>query len=1041
MKKSFYKLFWLIFLFFSQELIAQNTQPIINSNLNGQVIDAKTKDPLPGVSIQIKGTTHGVQSDIDGKFFFQTGQKLPYTLVVNYIGYQKKEVVAESDYISISLEEGSRLLNELVIVGYGTQRKKDITGSVASVSKESLNQISPSLDNLLRGAVPGVVVTQSSGQPGASSSIRIRGGNSITGGNEPLYVIDGVLVYNDNNNGSTGLAYSGAGANVLATINPSDIESIEVLKDASATAIYGSRGANGVIIITTKRGVRGANTVSYETYYGTQEVTKKIGLLDASQWATLRNDIQTSIGQSPAFSAAQIEAFKTSGNYDWQSAAFRKAPIQNHQLSLSGGDEHSRYAVSANYYNQKGVIIGSDFNRLAFRANYEKNVSDLFKFGINSTASASTLNGVSANNSSSALIAPNTIAGVLLQAPVVPIYNTEGGYNVTQNPYVASVNGYIQNPIADLASTTNETKINRILSSLYGEYTLAKGLTARVTANGDIINTKQNYYAPSFTTNGAANKGLASVGSKLVTSWLNENTLNYNTSFGSVHQLSLLGGYTFQYTKAELTNAGATNFVNDINKYNSLQDGVAVKPFSDAFESVLRSWLFRANYSLLNRYNFTVSARADGSSRFGSASRWGYFPSAGFSWNISDEGFAQGLKSISDVKLRLSLGSTGNQEIADYLSLASLGSLNYSFGGTTITGFAPTRLSNSNLKWEKTTQYNTGLDICLFDRRLNLVFDAYYKKTTDLLVNVPVPLSSGYTSVLENIGAVENKGIELGLTTENTKAQGLSWKTNIVFSANKNQVLEIGNGVQSFFPNPPSAVLSLQQPVLVKVGYPLGTFWGYKTNGIFQTAEEISKEPTLNGAANTKLGDRKFQDINGDGKVNAAGDKTYLGSAQPKFVASLGNTFTYKGFDLNITFQGVYGNKIFNALNQQLEIPTLGNNAASTLANHWTTTNPSNEIPRAANSPATVVSDRYVEDGSFLRLKTLTVGYTFPKTFSSKINHIKVYVSAQNLLTWTKYSGYDPEISSYEQSNLLPGIDYGAYPNARTLIGGFNISF
>lgn len=1034
---------WILIFIISNKnsISAQDSGPVINSRLNGKIIDSKTKETLPGASIQIKGTTHGVVSDADGNFYFQTGQKLPYNLVVNYIGYESKEILVENDYITISLEEEIKQLTELIVVGYGSQRKKDITGSVASVPKENLDQISPSVDNLLRGAIPGVQVTQSSGQPGASSSVRIRGGNSITGGNEPLYVIDGVLVYNDNNNGSTGLSFSGAGANVLATINPSDIENIEVLKDASATAIYGSRGANGVIIITTKKGNRGANTVSYQTYYGIQEVSKKLNLLNAADWATLRNDIQTSIGQTPSFTAAQIDALKTSGNYDWQSAAFRKAPVQNHQLSFSGGDEHSRYAISANYFGQKGVIIGSDFNRTAIRANYEKDISDRFKFGLNSTASNSTINGINSNSGSAALVAPNTLAGVLLTPPVVPIYNADGSFNVTQNPYFAAVNGYIQNPIADLNAVTNKTKLNRVLSSLFAEYGLLPGLTARVTANGDLINTKQNYYAPSFTTNGASNKGYAAVGSKFVQSWLSENTLNYNKTFTPNHQISLLGGYTYQYTKGELSNAGATNFVNDINKFNALQDGVAVKPFSDAFESVLSSWLFRTNYTLLNRYNFTISARADGSSRFGSASRWGYFPSAGISWNISEENFIKNLNHLSDAKLRLSVGSTGNQEIADYLSLASLGSVNYSFGGNIFTGFSPTRLSNPNLKWEKTTQYNAGLDVGLFERRISIVFDAYYKKTSDLLVNVPVPLTSGYTSVLQNIGAVENKGIELGITTENTKAQSLSWKTNFVFSANRNKVLEIGNGVQQFFPNVPSGVLQLQQPILVKVGQPLGTFWGYKTNGVFQNIEEISKSPTLNGIANTKPGDRKFQDINGDGKISAANDKTYLGSAQPKFIASVSNIFNYKGIDLNISFQGVYGNKIFNALNQQLEIPTLGNNAAGALADHWTTANPSNEIPRAASSPATVVSDRYIEDGSFVRLKTLTLGYTFPKSFYSKVKNLKIYASAQNLLTWTKYSGYDPEISSYEQSNLLPGIDYGAYPNARTITLGFNLSF
>lgn len=1036
----------LLMLALGTQLKAQQNKVIINSTLSGIVLDEKTKEPIPGASIQIKGTTHGVLTDASGKFYFQTGQKFPYTLVVSFIGYQKIEYIANGTPVTIALKESVKELNEVVVVGYGTQNRKDITGSVASVSKESLNQVSSSADNLLRGAVAGVVVTQSSGQPGASSSIRIRGGNSITGGNEPLYVIDGVLVYNDNANSSAGNALAGAGLNVLSTINPSDIESIEVLKDASATAIYGSRGANGVVIINTKKGTRGVNNVSYSFYYGTQQVTKKLSLLNGQKWAKLRNDIQTGIGQTPSFTASQIEAL---GNgFDWQSAAFREAPIQNHQISFIGGDERSRYNVSGGYFGQDGVIIGSDFKRYSARVNYEKNISNVFKFGLTSTTSSSHLNGISANNSSANLGAPNTLAGVLLQSPAVPIYNADGSYNVTTNPYVASVNGYIQNPIADLASTVNQTKVVRVLSSLFGEYNLSNDLTAKVTLNGDLISTKQNYYAPSFTTNGAANKGVASVGNRNVTTWLNENTLTYNKAINQNHQISALVGYTVQQTEGEIATANSYGFVNDINKYNALQDGTAGKPFSDAYKSVLKSWLGRVNYSLLQRYHFTFSARADGSSRFGSASRWGFFPSAGFSWNITDEDFAKDISGISSLKLRLSTGATGNQEIADYLSLASLGSTNYTLGGTNLTGFSPTRLSNPDLKWEKTTQSNIGLDVSLFDKRVSLVFDAYYKKTTDLLVNVPVPLSSGYGSVLQNIGAVENKGIEFALTTENIRGEDFNWKTTGNIAFNRNQVLEIGNGVQQFFPTVPSGVLSLQQPVIVKVGYPLGTFWGYQTDGVFQSSSEIASQATLNGVAATKPGDRRYKDISGpngvpDGKISAAYDKVNLGSAQPLFTADLSNTLTYRGFDLTFSFQGVYGNKIFNALRQQLEIPNLANNVSAELANYWTPTNTNTDVPRAANSPAAVVSDRTVEDGSFVRLKTLTLGYTLPKTFSEKfkLSNVKVYVSGTNLLTWTKYSGFDPEISSYEQSNLYPGIDYGAYPNARTITAGLNVSF
>ncbi|MBO9583780.1 MAG: TonB-dependent receptor [Flavobacterium sp.] len=1022
---------------------AQNTTPLIQSKLDGTVVDAITNQPIIGASVTIKGTTHGVVTDTEGKFYFQTGQKFPYTLIVSYIGYKKLEIVVEKNPVIINLKEERQELDELVVVGYGTQKRKDITGSVASVPKANLSQVTSSADNLLRGAVAGVVVTQSSGRPGASSSVRIRGGNSITAGNEPLYVVDGILIYNDNSNSSAGVTYAGASVNVLSTINPADIESIEVLKDASATAIYGSRGANGVVIITTKKGTKGQDNISYQGYFGFQNISKKLRLMNASEWASLRNDVQASIGQAPSFSPAQIEALKTSGNYDWQSAAFvTAAPVQNHNLSFSGGDEKSRYAVSAGYFDQDGIVLGSDFKRISLRANYERNYSQKFKFGVNANYTNSIANGVGTNGGAAAGRNPNPLVSVVLNAPVVPIKNADGSYNVTNNPYATSVNGYVPNPINDLDNTTNETKLNRILTSLFGEYKFNKELTAKVAVSGDVLNTKQNYYAPSNTTTGAGTKGLASIGERLVTSVLNENTLTYNTNFGQDHKFTALGGYTLQYTKGEVVNAGAQTFVNDNTTYNSIQDGVAVKPYSEAYESVLKSWLARVNYSYKGKYNFTLSGRADGSSRFGSESLWGYFPSAGFSWNITDEEFANNIKGVTEAKLRITAGTTGNQEIGNYLPLASMGSVNYSFGGTLYTGLAPTRLANPDLKWEKTNQYNVGLDLSLLDRKINFVFDVYYKKTKDLLINVPVPLSSGYATVLQNIGGVENKGFEFGLTTENVKTENFAWNSNLVFSLNRNKVTEIGNGVDQFFPVVPNGSLLQQQPVTVKVGLPLGTFWGYRTNGIFQTQEEVNTQPKINSLANTKVGDRKYVDTNGDGVITAL-DKGNLGTSQPKFVGSFSNTVSYNDFDLNFSFQGAYGGKIFNALNQQLEISTLGTNAAATLNDRWTPTNPSNEIPRASSSPLGIVSERYVEDASFLRLKLITLGYTLPKSTSKKlgVKAVKIYVSAENLVTWTKYTGYDPEVSSYEQNNLYPGIDFGSYPNSKTFISGLNVTF
>ncbi|EJF99373.1 SusC/RagA family TonB-linked outer membrane protein [Flavobacterium sp. F52] len=1043
MKKKLNIHILLFLLFITAGIQAQNTTPLIQSKLDGTVVDAITNQPIIGASVTIKGTTHGVVTDAEGKFYFQTGQKFPYTLIVSYIGYKKLEIIVEKNPVIINLKEERQELDELVVVGYGTQKRKDITGSVASVPKANLSQVTSSADNLLRGAVAGVVVTQSSGRPGASSSVRIRGGNSITAGNEPLYVVDGILIYNDNNNSSAGVTYAGASVNVLSTINPADIESIEVLKDASATAIYGSRGANGVVIITTKKGTKGQDNISYQGYFGFQNISKKLKLMNASEWASLRNDVQASIGQAPSFSPAQIEALKTSGNYDWQSAAFvTAAPVQSHNLSFSGGDEKSRYAISAGYFDQDGIVLGSDFKRISLRANYERNYSQKFKFGVNANYTNSIANGVGTNGGAAAGRNPNPLVSVVLTAPVVPIKNTDGSYNVTNNPYATSVNGYVPNPINDLENTTNETKLNRILTSLFGEYKFNKELTAKVAVSGDVLNTKQNYYAPSNTTTGAGTKGLASIGERLVSSVLNENTLTYNTNFGENHKFSALGGYTLQYTKGEVVNAGAQTFVNDANTYNALQDGVAVKPYSEAYESVLKSWLARVNYSYKGKYNFTLSGRADGSSRFGSESLWGYFPSAGFSWNITDEEFANNIKGVTEAKLRITAGTTGNQEIGNYLPLASMGSVNYSFGGTLYTGLAPTRLANPDLKWEKTNQYNVGLDLSLLDRRINFVFDVYYKKTKDLLINVPVPLSSGYATVLQNIGGVENKGFEVGVTTENIKTENFAWNSNIVFSLNRNKVTEIGNGVDQFFPVVPNGSLLQQQPVTVKVGLPLGTFWGYRTNGIFQTQEEVNTQPKINSLANTKVGDRKYVDTNGDGVITAL-DKGNLGTSQPKFVGSFSNTVSYNDFDLNFSFQGAYGGKIFNALNQQLEISTLGTNAAATLNDRWTPTNPSNEIPRASSSPLGIVSERYVEDACFLRLKLITLGYTLPKSVSKKLGtkSVKIYVSAENLITWTKYTGYDPEVSSYEQNNLYPGIDFGSYPNSKTFISGLNVTF
>ncbi|RFM28187.1 SusC/RagA family TonB-linked outer membrane protein [Deminuibacter soli] len=1029
---------WCISMLAPFVLSAQSSPPpIINATLTGSVVDSKTGNQLEGATVHIKGTTHEVITDGKGHFSFRTGQKLPFTLEVNYIGYQPLEITVNESPVQLKLQESQSQLNEVVIVGYGSQRKSDITGAVASVSKNLLSQPTASFDNLLQGTVPGVAVTQSSGQPGGTATIRVRGGNSISFGNDPLYVIDGFIVYNNNAYANTG-ASNGAGVNALSTINPSDIESIEILKDASATAIYGSRGANGVVIITTRRGKKGSNEVNYSTYVGRQSVRKKLGLLNASQWATLVNDINKSDGKPASYSDSAIAALGVGS--DWQNAPLKNATIQNHELSFSGGDDKSRYLISGNYFNQGGNVVNTGFKRYAARINYERNISERLKVSTNIFGSQSNEDKLYGSPYNS-INFNGAYSNLLQTSPVAKIYNADGSYNTT-SPFSSTPT----NPLLDIIATTNESNLTRVLGSISGEYKITNDLVLKITGGADLLNVKQNYYAPSTTgspagsSSGYAASGYASVGTSNAVTWINENTLTYDHQFNHKHFVTVLAGYTTQFQKDESAVASAQKFPNDLTSFNNLNyASTAVLSSSDGHRSTINSFLGRINYSFNHKYNITLSERADGSSRLGANNRWGFFPSVGLSWNISQEDFfVPASRIISNLKLRLSAGRTGNSEVPPYSSLAALTPTNYYFGGALVTGIAPLQLANPDLKWETTTQYNAGADIGLFRNRVNISADVYYKKTSDLLLNVPFPLYTGYSSVLENVGSVSNKGVEFSISSDNIKNKQLTWRTTALFAANQNKILNIGPDTRYYYPVAPTGQVS---PVIVQVGLPVGTFWGYSTNGLL-TAEDISKgAPMLNGVSQ-QVGDRKYVDYDKNGVINTA-DKHNLGSAQPKFTYGLTNSISYKNFDLSFFFQGSYGNKIFNLLQQKLEIPTLSLNASSTLLDRYSATNPNGKLPKATNSPVPQVTDRYIESGSYLKLKNLSLGYTFSKGIIQAIHakQLRLYVSAQNLITWTKYSGYDPEVNFYEGDNTKQGIDYGIYPSTRTFLAGLNISF
>ena len=1037
-KKIPFKLLYL-FLFLTAPIAAFSqtpSQPIINSRVSGKVIDSLTRQGIPGAVVRIKGVTHEVITGNDGSFELITGQKLPYTLSVSYIGYKVKEALVTGSPVLIALAENLNQLNDVVVVGYGIQKKSDVTGSIASVPKGLLNQPVASFDNLLQGGVSGVAVTQNSGQPGSTATIRVRGGNSISFGNAPLYVIDGFIIYNDNDYANIGS--NGTSVNALSTINPDDIESIEVLKDASATAIYGSHGANGVVIITTKRGKKGTNNINFSTYYGTQTVAKKLDLLNASQWGSLINDVNVSDGVAKTYTNSQLAALGTGSN--WQNAALKNAPVENYELSISGGDERSRYLISGNYFDQDGTVLNTGFKRYSARVNYEKEVTDRFKVSTNLFGSQSVENKLYGSSYNSINFS-SAYDNLLLTSPVAAIRNADGSFNAT-SPYNATPT----NPLQDISATTNTTTLTRILGNIAGEYKFTKDLTLKVTAGVDILNTAQDYYAPSFTgspagsSTGYATSGYASIGSGNELSWLNENTLTYNHDFNKKHFLNIVAGYTTQYEQDAASVATAQKFPNDLTTYNNLSyAGIADLPQSNSHSVTLESYLGRVNYSYEHLYNLTLSARADGSSKLGSNNRWGFFPSAGFSWNVSREDFFKPLlQTVDNFKLRVSAGQTGNSEVPPYSSLSALAPSNYYFNSTLVTGIAPLQLANPDLKWETTTQYDLGFDLGLFSSRVTLVFDAYYKKTSDLLLNVPLPLYTGYASELENVGSVQNKGLELGINTDNIKSDNFSWKTNLTFALNRNKILNLGPGVSSYFPLAPTG---RQSPTIVKVGLPVGAFWGYSTNGLLTAADLAKGVPVLAGVPQ-QVGDTRYVDNNGDGKITTA-DMHNLGSAQPKFSGGITNTFTYGKFDLSVFFQGSYGNKIFNLLQQTLERPTLTLNASATLLNRWSPSNPNGTVARATDSPVPQVTDRYIENGSYLKLKNASFGYTFTNSTLSKIHakQLRVYVSAQNVFTITKYTGLDPEVNFYDNDNTKQGIDYGGYPPVRTFLAGLNVTF
>lgn len=1001
-------------------------------NITGQVRDARSGEGLIGATIIVKSAKgQGVTTDVDGNFELPVTQEFPITLVVNYIGYRPLEIdVYDADEpVVIDLGDNSSLINEVVVVGYGTQRRKELTGSIASVNKEQLQQVSTSFDGLLGGSVAGLNVTANSGQPGASSNIRIRGGNSITGGNEPLYVIDGVLIYNDNSSTSTGVTRAASDFNPLSAINPNDIESIEVLKDVSATAIYGSRGANGVIIVTTKSGKKGRTDIEYQYTAGWSKVSKKLDLMKASDWGKLYLEIATPTQLANCgFTASDVEAW--GDGYDWQDAALHTAFTQTHQLSISGGDDKTRYLISGNYSDQEGVIINTGFKRYDGRLNLERDLYKGLTVGVNLTASKSEQTGITDFKTYNSYVGGNSNAFeyVLRTPAVVPIYNTDGSYNYN-NPFEVGDlrNGDITpNPIADLTEVTSQTKSNTLIANAFAKWNILPELVLRLSASTNLVNSTQNYFAPAASAAGITVGGYGTVGNKRYDSYQYEATLNYSKVFGR-HSFDVLAGYTSQVTDIEYAVATSEGFSNSTLSYHSLQSGsLLVPPTTGAVKSTLHSILGRVNYTFNHRYNLTATLRADGSSRFAENNRWGYFPSLGASWNVEEESFLKGSNVIDELKIRGSIGTVGNQEIDDYSALATYSTVHYYFGSVLTTGYARKNLENPDLKWETTTQYDLGFDLSMLKHRLNFVFDVYYKKTSDLLLDIPVEQTTGFTSQLRNVGNVANKGVEFAVNASLIQSRNLNWNVSANIAHNRNEVTNIG----------PLDFIIKDTYNVIKVGEALGSFYGWQFDGIVQQGDDLSQVPSPSPKPTVEYGDAKFVDQNGDGIIDQENDRVVLGSIQPDFTYGFSTTLTYKDWTLFASFQGSRGNDIYNSLRQRLETPSTSYNVSSALLDRWTVDNPSTSIARAyaSSSYTNYLDSRYVEDASYLRLKNITLSYVLPVHIgSAPKTRIKVFASAANLFTVTGYKGYDPEVAG--------GIDNGAYPSARTYTLGVNLSF
>lgn len=974
--------------------------------VTGNVVDEKG-EPLAGVTITEKGKSNGVVANDKGYFSIKVTDDNA-VLLFSSVGYYDVELkVSQISSESIVLKEKVKGLQEVVVVGYGTSKKKDLTGAVSSINSKDLKSLPVSdIGQAMQGRASGVQVL-TSGAPGSNVTFRIRGTGTINN-SDPLLVIDGI---------PTDVP--------LNTLSPDDIASIEVLKDASAAAIYGSRGANGVILITTKRGSSQKNNLEFKSFVGQQQATNIVEMLDASQFASLHNEMMQNNGQTQ--NPAYANPLSLGKGTDWLNSLFNKATIQSYSLSYSGGGPKSTYYVSGTVLDQKGIVLNTSYRRYTLQFNSESKVFDWLKFGNNLTLSNDVKKSGDYN-----------IRNAMAALPVQPIYNPDGSYSGPVGK--ASWYGDIRNPIGTATLTENSTTGYNVLGSLYAEVSFAKDLKFKTTGGIQASFWNNRSWSPAYNWQPIPqpNSYLYQSSNKSIT-FLWDNYLTYSKVLNQKHHITVLAGSSAQNNRYDYMDGSIQNFAS--NTTQQLSNGTAQPTIGgNASEWALFSLIGRVNYGFENKYLLTATIRRDGSSRFGASNRWGWFPSGSAAWRISEESFMKEVKWISDLKVRAGYGITGNQNIGNYSFASVLQTVQYNFNSQTVSAVVPLAIPNPNVRWEGVEQANIGIDASLFDDRIKVTADAYIKNTNDMLVPMSVPISTGYSDIVVpsiNAGKVRNKGYEFSITSQNTKGE-FEWTTNFNFSYNKNEVVSLNDSVPIY-----TGSIGLNQNLAIqKAGYPVSAFYGFITNGIFQSQAEVDKYavqvPGNDPYNRTSPGDIKFRDLNNDGKIDDA-DRTYIGNPSPRYIFAMNNTFSYKGFDLSIFLQGVEGNDIFNANRIYQEGMAVAQNQTKTVLNRWTPDNPSTTIPRAVfNDPNknTRVSNRFIENGSYLKIKNVTLGYNLPVKFivGAKLQSARIYISAQNLYTFTNYTGFDPEVS-------VSGIDLNVYPVTRTISAGVNIIF